>query len=385
MNKNMQEPWLWPFGRLATGFEYLCVLDYRYDPKYKLQRHFCNELRASVNTSGRGLLSLPSLKRRLGPRSPKLSADLVNYNQLQCYMTRCSLECDGKPGPCEQEHASAWSRSIRKPMLAAQKLLAIHGRILVMAMDAKPLPENLWWIDMNGHRPLPDHLNTWLDLKRYLRNLSPRSLRADSPLDVKLSTLQAIHFKDLLDRQERIRKEGLKRHCGIDTVCRQEQAGQRRNAALQTQTEETSAEQDVLRDISDDSGNMNSVSPALETHEDSSMHQLRLLQVAEPEAVAVISHGALSSSEISTEQLVRPKRRGSSVDAQWSGSTLQHRTPSACLLRPQSSCVSLNDSVLSIRPFAKESGDMLDDGRVQCPGLWPEWSSRRWRGMSHWC
>jgi hypothetical protein len=48
------EPWHWYFGDLAEGCEYLCILEYRFDPEYVMLRWRVDQSLATTNEESDG-------------------------------------------------------------------------------------------------------------------------------------------------------------------------------------------------------------------------------------------------------------------------------------------------------------------------------------------
>ncbi|KAF1846846.1 uncharacterized protein K460DRAFT_285385 [Cucurbitaria berberidis CBS 394.84] len=195
INKQVRQPWQWLFSDLAEGFEYLCVLDFQYDPEYKMRPQFGDEAQV--------FLSEIPLEESVTRSLVKLAQSPVDYAGINKYLISALACCNDGTMRLHQKHNSKTDEVSDKKVLEARDLIGKHCLVIRQTMNAKRIPENLRPTFDRGQYPLPDHLLTWKDLRIYAQD----SFEDDETLSARLVILQTIHFKELLDESERLRKD----------------------------------------------------------------------------------------------------------------------------------------------------------------------------------
>ncbi|RAR01473.1 hypothetical protein DDE82_006461 [Stemphylium lycopersici] len=203
MNQLVPEPWEWPFGVLEEGCEYVCLLEYRYDPEYRLQqlsRGRTGILNESSSDGGMGSPASSSPACQSTPGSARPSSS-IPYGEIDQGLIDMPESCLPDPSFRKSMPASIIGNK-RKRILEAKELYHRHGLMLPMIMDAKTIPDSLRNAYRDLEYPLPHSMTSWLGFKRYAYQLF------DDDVSVLHRTLilQAIHFQDLLEQREKWKK-----------------------------------------------------------------------------------------------------------------------------------------------------------------------------------
>ncbi|KAF1944361.1 hypothetical protein EJ02DRAFT_398525 [Clathrospora elynae] len=198
MNKQMREPWEWLFGDLAEGHEYLCVLDFRHDPNYKMERQFCDRSEIPNEIQPVEEVEKSSTARSKPSSQPQNSVDYAGIDQ---YLLEFPGSCILDPRISHLTHKST-NRANSKRINEAKMLLAKQRQTLPNIMGAKRIPDQLRQAYRAGSFPLPEYMSSW----RAFRDYAHEVFESDLNVDARLLILQAIHFQELLEDDESLRR-----------------------------------------------------------------------------------------------------------------------------------------------------------------------------------
>jgi hypothetical protein len=236
MNKQVPEPWEWLFGDLHPGCEYMCILEYRHDPEYTMEQRICDRSQilseAKSAQSPAGSSTIPSSVRYDTPQPPSQPSSTVNYAECDRYLLDVPSSCRLDPRFSDRTHLSLYGTK-RKRIYEAKMLIATHITMLPIIMGAKSIPDNLRqvysWEDLPF--PLPEFMRTWDDFVEYAEEV----FRCDLNLDARLLILRAIHFQELLEENERRKKERAKQR--LEDAKAKKKEEERRSAEVQEKRE----------------------------------------------------------------------------------------------------------------------------------------------------
>jgi hypothetical protein len=201
MNKQLREPWEWPFGDLPEGHEFMCVLRYRFDPDYSMRPQICEE--AAVGPTPATSQATTTLH---DPQPP------VDYAQLNKFIV-------GNPVG-EFTDPNLWQTSLETDERRAECLFTAEGTLMSApnlvssVMDGKRVPPSLPPLysrtvlvtDQHGAYYLtftPTVLvSTWLEMKEWAEEIWD-GVDVGTPLKL----LQAVHFGVLAAEYETMREE----------------------------------------------------------------------------------------------------------------------------------------------------------------------------------
>ena len=204
MNQLVPEPWEWPFGVLEEGCEYVCLLEYRYDPEYRPQRLSRGRTDILNEVSSQGGIASPATNspaRQSTHGSYTRPSSSIPYGEID----QCLIDM---PESCLPDSSFRKSMpasiigSRRKRILEAKELYDRHGPMLSIIMDAKPIPDSLREAYQDLVYPLPHFMTSWLCFKRYAYQL----FNDDINVLHRTLILQAIHFQDLVEQHEKWKK-----------------------------------------------------------------------------------------------------------------------------------------------------------------------------------
>jgi hypothetical protein len=205
MNKQIERPWMWLFGELAPGHEYLCILEYHQDPDYQLQRQFCRKREDPdgevllENHPGKSFTRATRASTNRSEATNKLSGP-VNYADVDQYLLTFPNQVLGKFTFLYRTRMSMAERAGEKRIREARGLLKKYGRMLELAMDAKHIPESLRPVYTNDQHSFLGYQSSWKELKDQTCMASDDD---DDATERRLLILQAVHFKELLDAHTR--------------------------------------------------------------------------------------------------------------------------------------------------------------------------------------
>jgi hypothetical protein len=201
MNKQLHEPWEWPFGDLPEGHEFLCVLRYRFDPDYSMRPQLCEEV---------AVRPMPAMSQET--TTPHNSQPPVDYAQLNEFLVgnlvgeitdpnlrQTSLETDERMFDC---------------LSTAERTLMSAPHLVSSVMDGKRVPpclpplyaSTVLITDQHGAYYLtftPTVLvSTWLEMKEWAEEIWD-GVDVGTPLKL----LQAVHFGVLSAEYETMRED----------------------------------------------------------------------------------------------------------------------------------------------------------------------------------
>ena len=211
INKQVPEPWEWLFGILELGCEYVCVLDYRHDPEYKMLPQNCYTSPESETILIRDGLAKPSsASASTQPSvttSPQDSLSSIPYVDIDYYLQNVPLLCPLEPSR-SIVHATLLGTK-RKRIYEAKMLIAKHRAMLSVIMGAETIPVCLrdHYQVQSSHYPLPGHIRNWIGFTEYMHECFPN----DGNVITRVMILQAIQFQELLDEREEEQRKGEKK------------------------------------------------------------------------------------------------------------------------------------------------------------------------------
>ncbi|CAE7199445.1 hypothetical protein PTTW11_08461 [Pyrenophora teres f. teres] len=203
MNRQIVEPWEWLFGSLEQGCEYVCGLDYRYDPKYNLVPKTCDALDSKGNLVDDGAVnsSESSLSRHTDATTHfDDSSPSIPYADIDRYLFDVPFRCVLEPY-LSRAHANLVGTK-RKRIHEAKELIAEQRSMLSVIMGGKQIPPCLReaYRAKTKKYPLPEHMKSWAAFTEYMYECFP----TDINVTARVLILQAIHFKELLDKHEKV-------------------------------------------------------------------------------------------------------------------------------------------------------------------------------------
>ena len=211
MNQQVSGPWEWLFGCLEPGYEYVCILDYSYDQEYKMDLALF-DTPSVPNEPCLGKHSASPSKALFraafgSSRPPEQSPTPVRYADIDRYLLEVPESCVLDLNLSNRAHASLHG-SMRKLIYEAKELIAKHLRVLPTIMSAKQIPRDLRRVYQTANMifPLPGQIQTWGDFVPYVYEVFEHGINAEA----RMLILQAIHFQELRETDEREQKEGAK-------------------------------------------------------------------------------------------------------------------------------------------------------------------------------
>ena len=207
MNKQVAEPWEWLFGSLEQGCEYVCVLDYRDDPRYTLIPEICGRSPEFNNSQvGDGVADSSTASSYAYRDSAMLannSSSFIPYPAIDRYLMDVPFRCILEPS-LSRAHATLFG-SKRKRIHHAKELIAKHRSMIPIIMGPKSIPSCLRqaYQAQTLRYPLPEHMKNWSAFTEYMHECFPNDINVTARLII----LQAIHFQELLDENERVRQK----------------------------------------------------------------------------------------------------------------------------------------------------------------------------------
>ena len=223
MNKQLHEPWQWPFGSLPEGHEYLCLLEYHFDPEYAMRPRFCEQL--AVRTT-------PARYRAMAtPNSSQPSVDYVQVNEYLVQDMEGNSTQSNSSSSVAERIAKSENKSLAKRVLGALDVLTESRNSIVHTMDGKRVPSciarmysMMFW---NGSEllrlPSLDRNVTWREMKDWAEKLS----EGDRKVQIRLLILQTLQFEELSEECKILRKDVEDRKKRNERI---EQQRQKRNA-----------------------------------------------------------------------------------------------------------------------------------------------------------
>ncbi|KAI4650333.1 hypothetical protein J4E93_002689 [Alternaria ventricosa] len=221
MNQQVSGPWEWLFGCLETGYEYVCILDYSYDQEYKMDLALF-DTPSVPNEPGSGKHAASPSKALFraafgSSRPPEQSPTPVRYADIDRYLLEVPESCVLDPNLSNRAHASLHG-SMSKLIYEAKELIAKHLRVLPTIMGAKQIPRDLRraYQTANLIFPLPGQIQTWGDFVPYVNEVFEHGINAEA----RMLILQAIHFQELRELDEREQRERAKNASALAKVTR---------------------------------------------------------------------------------------------------------------------------------------------------------------------
>jgi hypothetical protein len=202
MNKQVGEPWQWMFGDLGEGAEYLCVLEYRFDPFYDMRPRLCDrELASPCRTFKSRQLLKPRTKYRqkkekeISLHSPVDYAHLNDF--LETYPSRVFLDANTVLGKLTPEE-----KVMAHHVILARELLVRDRRLVNDCMNAKRIPVDIPALYSRKfrtastwtHHPVPEYVSNWWELGEWVRDV----FFDDQNAHLRLQILQAVHYEEVL-------------------------------------------------------------------------------------------------------------------------------------------------------------------------------------------
>jgi hypothetical protein len=210
MNQQVPQPWEWLFGHLEQGCEYVCILEYSFDPEYKMIPVLHDEATISNGTQPSDDASNPAIKSlrvAFGSRPAEQTSSSIRYAEIDRYLLEVPESCNLNPKLSNRAHASLFG-SMRKLIFEARELIA-NTFMLATIMGAKQIPDDLrkGYQSANLPFPLPDRVRTWIQFTGYAYGI----FEQDTNVAARMLILQAIHFQELRDNHEKSQRERVKK------------------------------------------------------------------------------------------------------------------------------------------------------------------------------
>jgi hypothetical protein len=208
MNQRVVGPWEWLFGCLEPGYEYVCILDYSHSQEYKMDPELRDKLCIPDAPQPEKHASTPSkrlFRAALGSSRPsEQTSSPIRYAEIDRYLLEVPQSCALDPKLSNRAHASLHG-SMRKLIFEAKELIAKHMLVLPTIMGAKQIPSELRRVYQSANLdfPLPAQIQTWNDFTLYAHEV----FEHDINVEARLLILQAIHFQELREDQERSQRE----------------------------------------------------------------------------------------------------------------------------------------------------------------------------------
>jgi len=215
MNKQVGEPWQWMFGYLCAGAEYLCVLEYRFDPTYDMRPRLCDRELASPCRTIKSRYMLKPRSRYRRKKETEISVHTpVEYAQLneflETYPSRIFLDANTNLGTLSPEE-----KAMAHHVILARELLVRERKLVNDCMNAKCIPVDipaLYSRDFRTastwtHHPVPEYVSTWWELGEWVKDV----FFDDQNAHLRLQILQAVHYEEVVrefaQRRKMLEKE----------------------------------------------------------------------------------------------------------------------------------------------------------------------------------
>jgi hypothetical protein len=194
MHQYTRKSWRWYFGPLQEGFEYICVLQYRYVPSNVgmwTPEGFSVNDQSAVITPERPARVAPPIQNQASASNS--FRDLPSYIDLHRCLIASEMIHDPPLYPMDTYRAI-----MAKQLYEANKMVVKHQRLVAQAMDGTVVPDEIWQLYsvifdhrcrsasiLMTERPMP-----WIYLKKCAKRGFPEG---DAEL-YRLAMLQALHW-----------------------------------------------------------------------------------------------------------------------------------------------------------------------------------------------